>query len=66
MPGEEREQGIENLFEEIMMENFPNLVKEIDIQVQQAQKVPNKINPKKPTPRDIIIKMPKVRDKRKS
>ena len=35
--GEEREQRIENLFEKIMMENFPDLVKEIDIQVQEAQ-----------------------------
>ena len=44
--GEEREQGIENLFEKIMTENFPNLVKKIDIQVQEAQRVPNKMNPK--------------------
>ena len=35
--GEEREQGIENLFEKIMTENFPNLAKELDIQVQEAQ-----------------------------
>ena len=61
--GEEREQGIENLFEKIMTENFPNLVKKIDIQVQEAQRVPNKLDPKKTTPRHIIIKMPKVKDK---
>ena len=60
--GEEEEQEIENLFEK-MMENFPNLVKEIDIQVQEAQRVPNKLDPKRTTPRHIIIKMPKVRDK---
>ena len=42
--GEEEEQEIENLFEEIMEENFPDLVKEIDIQVQEAQKVPNKLD----------------------
>nr|KAF6444260.1 hypothetical protein HJG59_008560 [Molossus molossus] len=46
-----------------MAENFPNLVKEIDIQVQEAQRVPNKMNPKRPTPRHIIIKMQKVQDK---
>ena len=46
-----------------MKENFPNLVKEIDIQVQEAQRVPNKIDAKRPTPRHIIIKMPKVEDK---
>ena len=45
------------------MENFPNLVKEIDIYVQKEQRAPNKMNPKKPTPRHIIIKMPKAKDK---
>ena len=49
--GEESEQGIENLFEEIMTENFPKLVKEKDMQVQEVQRVPNKMNPKRPTPR---------------
>ena len=37
MPEEEKEQEIGNLFEKIMKENFPNLVKEIDMQVQKAQ-----------------------------
>ena len=46
-----------------MKENFPNLVKEIDIQVQEAQRVSNKLDPKGTTPRHIIIKMPKVKDK---
>ena len=46
-----------------MKENFPNLMKEIDMQVQEAQKVPNKLDAKRPTPRHIIIKMPKVKDK---
>ena len=45
------------------MENFPNLVKEIDIQPQEAQRVQKKMNPKRPTPRHIIIKMPKVKYK---
>ena len=58
-----RAQGIENPFEEIMTENFPNLAKEIDIQAQKAQRVLNKINSKRSTPRHIIIKMPKVKDK---
>ena len=57
LEGEERGQDIENLFEKIMTENFPNLVKEIDKQVQEAQTVPNKVNPKSPTPRYIIIEM---------
>ena len=61
--GEEKEQVIENLFEKIMKENFPNLVKEIDIQIQEAQRVPNKMDTKRNTPRHIIIKMPQVEDK---
>ena len=48
--GEDREQGIENLFEEIVTENFLNLEKETDIQVQEAQRVSNKMNPKRPIP----------------
>ena len=46
-----------------MKENFPNSVKEIDMQVQEAQRVPNKMDAKRPTQRHIIIKMPKVKDK---
>ena len=46
-----------------MKENFPNLVKEIDMQVQEAQRVPNKMDANRPTPKYIIIKMPKVKDK---
>ena len=46
-----------------MKENIPNLPKEIDIQVQQAQRVPNKLDPKRTTVIRIIIKMPKVKDK---
>ena len=49
--GEEKEQEIGNLFEKIMKETFPNLVKEIDMQVQEAQRVPNKMDAKRPTPR---------------
>ena len=59
--GEEKEQVIKNLFEKIMTKNFPNLVKEIDIQVQEAQTIPNKMDTKRTTPRHIIIKMPKVK-----
>ena len=48
--GEEEEREIENLFEKIMKENFPNLGKEIDIQAQEAQRIPNKLDPKRNTP----------------
>ena len=47
-----------------MKENFPNLVKEIDFQeVQEAQRVPKKLDPKRNTPRHIIIKLPKIKNK---
>ena len=62
---EEKEQELGNLFEKIMKENFPNLVKEIDMQVPKAQRVPNKMDAKRHTPRLIIIKMSKVRDKKR-
>ena len=47
-----------------MKENFPNLVKEIGSQeVQEAQRVPKKLDPRKHTPRHIIITLPKIKDK---
>ena len=60
MPEEEEEQEIENLFENIM-EKFPSLAKETDFQeVQEAQRVPNKLDPKRAiAPRHMIIKMAK-------
>ena len=63
---EEEEQDIEKLFEKLMKENFPNLAKEIDFQeVQEAQRVPKKFDPRKHTPRHIIIILPKIKDKEK-
>ena len=60
------EQKIENLFEQIVNENFPNLAKEIDFQeVQQAQRFPKKLDPRKHTPRHIIITFPENKDKEK-
>ena len=47
-----------------MKENFPNLSKEIDFQkVWEAQRAPKKLDPRRNTPRHIIIKMPKGKDK---
>ena len=55
---------MENSFEKIMKENFPNLAKEIDFQeVQEAQRVPKKLDPRKHTPRYIIITLPKMKDR---
>ena len=61
--GEEEEQEIENLFEKIMKENFPNLAKELDMQVQGAQRVLKKLDPRRYTPRHNIIKLSKIKDK---
>ena len=54
---------MENLFEKIMKENFPHLVKEIDIQLQEAQRLPNKFDPRKHTIRHIIITLPNIKDR---
>ena len=62
MPEEEEEEEIENLFGKIMKEKFPNLAKEIHIEVQESPRVPNKLDPKRTTPRHMI-KMTKVKDK---
>ena len=62
--GEEEEQEIETLFENIMKENFPNLAKEIDFQeVQESERIPKKLDPRKHTPRHVIITLRKIKDK---
>ena len=61
---EEEEQEIENLLEKIMKENFPNLAKKIDFQqVQETQRVPKRLDPRKHTPRYIIIILLKIKDR---
>ena len=52
-----------NILEDVIAENFPNLGKETVTQVQEAQRVPYRINPKRNTPRHIVIKMTKINDK---
>ena len=63
--GEEREKGPEKSFEEIVVENFPNMGKEIATQVQEAQRVPGSINPRRNKLRHIVIKLAKIKDKEK-
>ena len=60
--GEKEEQVIEKLFVQVMKENFPNLAKELDMQLQDAQRVPKKLDPRRNTPRHMI-KLSKVKDK---
>ena len=61
--GEKGEQEVENLFEKIMKEYFLNLAKELDTQVQEAQRVPKKLNPRRNIPRHILITSAKIKDK---
>ena len=63
--GGERKKGPRKTFEEITVENFPNMGKGIATQVQEAQRVPGRINPRRNTMRHILIKLTKIRDKEK-
>ena len=54
------------MFEEIIAENLPNVGKETVTQVQEAQRVPYRINPKRNTPRHIVIKITKIKDKERT
>ena len=60
---EEKKKGYEKIFEEIIVENFPNMEKEIVNQVQEVQRVPYRINPRRNTPRHILIKLTKTKHK---
>ena len=62
--GEEREKGYKKIFEEIIVENFPNMGKEIATKVQEMQRVPGRINPRRHTPRHIVIKWAKNKTKK--
>ena len=54
VPEEDKKKGCEKVLEEIIVENFTKMEKEIAIQVQETQRVPNKINPRQNTPRHIL------------
>ena len=58
-----KKKGYEKIFEEIIVENFPNMEKEIVNQVQEAQGVPYRINPRRNMPRHILIKLTKTKHK---
>ena len=59
----EEEKGNEKIFEEIIVENFSNMVKEIFHQVQEAQRVPYRLNPRRNTLRHILIKLTEIKHK---
>ena len=60
---EEKRKRYEKFFEEIIVENFHNMEKEIVNEVQEAQRVPYKINSRRNTPRHILIKLTKTKHK---
>ena len=62
---EEKEKGSEKISEETIVENIPNMGKEIVNEVQEAQRVPYGINPRKNTPRHILITLKKIKYKEK-
>ena len=62
-PEEEKKKGYEKFFEEIIVESFPNKEKEIVNEVQEVQRVPYRINPRRNTPRHILIKLTKTKHK---
>ena len=62
---EEKKKGSEKIFEEIIVENFPNMGKKLVNQVQEAQRVPYRINPKRNTPRHVLMKLSKIKYKEK-
>ena len=60
---EDKKKYHEKILEEIIVENFPKMGKEIITQVQEIQRVPNRINPRQNTPRHILIKLMKIKHK---
>ena len=60
---EEKKKGYEKIFEEIVVEYFPNMEKEIVNQLQEAQRVPHRINPRRNMPRHMLIKLTKTKHK---
>jgi len=63
VPEDEKKKGYEKIFEEITVENFPNMEKEIINQVQEAQRVPYRTNPSRNTPKHTLIKRTKAKHK---
>ena len=62
-PRRRRQKDREKILEEIIVENFPKIGKEIATQVKEVQRVPYRINPRRSTPRHILIKLTKLNTK---
>ena len=64
VPEEDKKKDREKILEEIRVENFPKMGKKIITQVQETQRVPNRINPRQNTPRHLLIKLTKIKHKK--
>ena len=63
VPDEDKKKNHEKIHEDIIVENYPKMGTEIVTQVQETQRVPNRINPRRNTPRHILIKLTKIKHK---
>ena len=61
VPEEDKKKDQEKILDEIIVKNSPKMGKEIITQVQETQRVPNRINPRRNTPRHILIKLTKIK-----
>ena len=61
--GVEKERGLEEIFQQVVAENVPNLAKETSIHVQEADRTPPKVNESRPTPRHIIVQFANITSK---
>ena len=61
----DKKKGHEKILKEIIAENFPNMGKEIATQVQETQRVSDRINPRQNNPRHILVKLTKINTKNK-
>ena len=61
--GVEKNRGLKEIFEQIVAGNFPNLARETNICVQEAERTPPKVNENRPTPRHIIVQFTNIRSK---
>ena len=61
--GVEKNRGLEEIFEQIVAENFPNLAKETSIHVQEGERTPPKLNHDEPMPRHVIVQFANIRSK---
>ena len=64
--GEEKKKGLENIYRQIMDENFPNLRNELELGIQEVYRTPNYLDPKRHSPRHIVLKLSKINDKKSS